>query len=159
MRMLLAIAFTFSSLVCEAKIDTIRINLDHQTGNFFPSRCCAHSSSKVGPKTFSYIDSIRIGIHEIRKGGQRYYLMVYDMKGVKRLEGEFFDEFADGKVILFDATGRKAGEGHYKMTEYNRPRTMCRSRGKRLRKNFYTVQTGTWKYYDRKGTVIREEKY
>jgi hypothetical protein len=148
------------SLASKAQLvpDTIIIIAGYET-SFFPWRGCMTANSKGGPDPPPYIDSIRVCSQQVNKGWQRYYLIVKDKSGKKRLEGEFFDEFADGKVIIYDRTGKKTEERHYKVSAYNKPRTICRKDGKRLKKNYYSRSAGTWRYYDRSGKVIKEEKH
>lgn len=152
------LSFSFQQ---QAAIDTIVIHdsidislpgdlLDQM---FFPKR--AMLSSPKGTGGPGGIDSIRVGNQLINKGGQAYYLIVYDKKGKKRLEGDFYDEFPSGKMIEYDEAGKIFAEGSYKMI-FSKKALSTSSLGEQ---HFFSAKTGTWKYYGLKGRLVREEDY
>jgi hypothetical protein len=121
--------------------DTISIHADTACGNFMPSRMYHSVQSKLGDG-YSYTDSIRVCGTVVNGFNTQYYLIVYDEQGVKRMEGNFFDAFANGHCIHYDSKGRKLSEGNYRM----------KGRGKRR----HSKQKGKWIYYDPKGNVRRK---
>ncbi|HEY6161948.1 MAG TPA: hypothetical protein VI112_12015 [Bacteroidia bacterium] len=137
-----------------SQIDTVIVT-ENSKGlvQFYPGRSAMMSK---GSNDIS-IDSIRVipltGTC-INQYNRTYYLIVRDEKGNKRLEGNFFDEFPDGHVIEYDAKGRESGEGEYKLK--NGSDMVWRAGGKKYRKKFHSVKDGTWKYYNEKGMLLKE---
>jgi hypothetical protein len=125
-------------------LDTVRVRVDTTCNNFMPARVYYAIASKTGGGS-SYMDSIRICGTIVNAYRKNYYLVVTDRYGVKRLEGNFYDEFAAGHCIHYDDKGRKTSEGEYKMIT--------------KRKYAYSKQTGKWKYYNSSGVLIKEQKH
>lgn len=147
MKKYILILSLFATELCTAQTDTVRIQVPNECTYLMPSRYNVSTVSKSGDTVSRYTDSIRVGTQIINKNQQRYYLIVTDSSGNKRLEGNFFDYYADGHVITYDQKGRKFSEGDYKIERI------------RLSKDRMSVQTGIWYYYDTKGKRIRTQKY
>ena len=73
------------------------------------------------------------------------YLIVYSPDSTELLEGNFYDQYANGHCIRYDGKGRKTSEGDYRI----------KGKGKRRR----SVMTGTWRYYNSKGVLLRKEEH
>lgn len=133
----------------KAQIDTIIVHLDSTCqdstySGIMPKRVHRSVASKTG-SSYDYKDSIRVYCTVIDGFNKNYYLIVYGRDGTKYLEGNFFDEFANGHVINYDNKGRLTSEGDYEI----------KGRGK----GRHSVLTGTWKYYNTKGKILRYEKH
>jgi hypothetical protein len=145
-RLMKAILFCVSLLMtcvlCSqvTKPDTIIVRADDICSTFMPERMtyCVADKSGTG---YSYQDSIRVCGNIIYGFQRQYYLTVYDQYGVKRLEGYFFDCYANGHCVNYDAKGNKLSEGNYKMVGSG--------------KNKRSKRKGKWIYYDPKGNIRR----
>lgn len=127
----------------EAQVDTIVVHADTICNNFMPVRIHYAVTSKYGGG-YEYDDSIRVCRMIIDVYNKDYYLIVFDKDSVKRMEGFFHDEYANGHSINYDYKGRKTSEGDYEMI--------------RKRRYTYYRKTGMWKYYNANGDLIRQEK-
>jgi hypothetical protein len=157
----LAFLVSFSFQQQTAHVDTIVVHdsvdvslpgelLDQM---FYPKR--AYLSSPKEPGGPTEIDSIRVGNQEIDKGNQNWYLVVYDKKGIRRLEGNFYDQFPCGKIIQYSEKGKISAEGNYQMAFSKKP---VSGDGEK-EQHFFSVRTGTWKFYNEKQRLVREEDY
>lgn len=137
----------FPLLVSEsiAQTDTVVVRADSICNNFMPIRSHIAVATKYGPGSYEYTDSVRVCDSILNVYNSYYYLIVYDKNGIKRLEGSFYDGYANGHCVNYDVKGRITSEGDYKI------------KGRHKRK--YSVMSGTWKYYNANGDLIRHEKH
>jgi hypothetical protein len=132
---------------CNAQIDTIHVIVPNNCLYLMPTCFDPVVASLSGDSIFECTDTIWLWNQVINKNKEHYYLIVTDSSGSKRMEGNFFDSYADGHVIHYDEQGRKESEGDYKIYK------------KRFNGQQYSLPTGYWYYYDAKGKRIRTQKF
>lgn len=110
---LLLIATT-TLLHAQAVTDTIIIRTDSACSNVMPLRMHYGVQSKTGGG-YEYNDSIRVCGKIVNGSNRQYHLIVYNEKGIKKLEGDFFDQYANGRVTFFDDKGELYCYRNYKM--------------------------------------------
>jgi hypothetical protein len=132
--------------IAGTRLDTITIHVDTACTDFMPHRGSYFVHDEETQKLIRLPDSIRVGNQLVYGYNKHYYLIAYDMNGTKRLEGNFWDEHAEGYFADFDYRGRKISEGHYKLVKKHK---IC----------YPSAKTGTWNYYDINGKVLRKEEY
>lgn len=136
-------------LICSISsngMDTLTIHVDSICNNFMPHREHIVIPATSTEEKIEYDDSIRVCGQVIDGFRKNYYLIVYDMQGVKRMEGKFWDHLANGHCINYDFRGRKVSEGDYKLV--------------RKKRYYYpSEKTGMWIYYDLKGGIIKKEQF
>lgn len=138
--------FLLFAVRAKAMTDTIVVHVDTVCTDFMPRRGSYFVHDEKTQELLRMPDSIRVGNQVVYAYNRHYYLVAYDVNGTKRLEGNFWDEHAEGYFADFDYRGRKISEGHYKLV-------------KKHRIVYPSVKTGTWKYYDISGKVLRKEEY
>lgn len=143
---LLLLVVKFAYCLNAANADTITIHLETACNNFMPHRQHVVIPATSTEEKVEYDDSIRVCGQIVDGFRKNYYLIVYDMQGVKRMEGSFYDHLAEGHCISYDFRGRKTSEGDYKLVK---------------KRGYYypSVKTGVWIYYDLKGGIIKKEKF
>lgn len=77
----------------------------------------------------SITDSIHVCSQSIQVDSLDYYLIVYSFDNIILFEGQYFSEFANGKVIKYDQYGRKIFEGNYECIKAKRKRMYARPYG------------------------------
>lgn len=122
----------------------------------YPGRGITTPKDKNQPK---YIDSIRVMWTQINKANQRYYLIVINKRGIKRLEGTFYDAFADGWVIEYDTAGIKKAEGNCELIKLKKPVTLSNTNGVKAIRRFKSEKVGEWKEYYATGETQYIVKY
>lgn len=126
--------------------DTIIIHVDTACTDFMPRRGAYFVRDETSDKLTRMPDSIRVGNQVVDAYNKHYYLIAYDMYGTKRLEGNFWDQHAEGKFADFDYRGRKISEGNYELV-------------KKKGIVYPSRKSGTWFYYDIAGNVMKKEEY
>jgi hypothetical protein len=145
----LIIIFLFICGFLNAQVKDTVIIIDSVDSDIrFPQRVCFFKKRGGKPA----IDSITSAGIAINKYMQNYYLIVINKKGEKLMEGDFFDEFACGKIIEYKTPGKKSLEGSFIMTRFERKE--CG-----VIKEYTSDPTGTWNYYGPTGILVRTMTY
>lgn len=120
---LIGLMFLFNSALTEAQIDTIIVRLDstaYASHSFSYHNGIGHPYRKTaaGKSGGGYIDSIRVFEQAIFFTNSDYYLIVYVLDSIKSLEGQFFGQYSNGILKLYDRWGRINFDGN---NEYRNP--------------------------------------
>ena len=116
---------------------------------------------KTGEKidTSIRLDSIMILEDTIFKSNQSYYLILKNKRGQKIMEGDFFDQYSNGKIIEYHYNGNKKFEGTYKLVKLEKGKKVCKSGKQKILVYWESERVGEWKFYDLSGKLVDTKNY
>jgi hypothetical protein len=142
----------------KVRIDTVKVYDEKGTTYLTPYRVPVLNVRRKGKKQL-YFDPIKVSEQTINKAEKPYYLISFDKNRIKRIEGNYFDQFPNGVAIEYDSVGNKRLEGQFELRLYKKPRTVAKSRIYKLKQKYYSNPIGTWTYFSDNGKIMRREEF